>query len=133
MRLALDHPMKLQPDKSNAPTINAYGPGWVEVNGLQHTQSVVVSSLEGLPTWTWQHHTFAQLNAQAFESLAKDGVELVILGCGKRLQFPEASLMTPLIAKGIGLECMDTAAACRTYNILASEGRKVLAALLIES
>ena len=41
--------------------------------------------------------------------------------------------MTPLIAKGIGLECMDTAAACRTYNILASEGRKVLAALLIES
>ena len=54
------------------------------------------------------------------------------LGCGKRLQFPPASLMAPLIAQGIGLESMDTAAACRTYNILASEGRKVLAALLIE-
>jgi uncharacterized protein len=124
--------MKLQPDKSNAPTINAYGPDWVEVNGLKHTQSVVVSSLEGLPTWTWAPHKFAQLDVQSFESLAKDGVELVILGCGKRLQFPPASLMAPLIAKGIGLESMDTAAACRTYNILASEGRKVLAALLIE-
>lgn len=133
MRLALDHPMKLQPDKSNAPTINAYGPDWIEVNGLQHKQSVVVSSLEGLPSWTWQPNNFAQLDVQAFESLAQDGVELVILGCGKRLQFPPAALMAPLIAKGIGLESMDTAAACRTYNILASEGRKVLAALLIES
>jgi len=124
--------MKLQPDKSNAPTINAYGPDWIEVNGLRHTQSVVVSSLEGLPTWPWQPQNFAQLNAQAFESLAKDGIELVILGCGKRLQFPSAALLTPLMGKGIGLESMDTAAACRTYNILASEGRKVLAALLIE-
>ncbi|PUE35689.1 Mth938-like domain-containing protein [Limnohabitans sp. Jir72] len=124
--------MKLQPDKSNAPTINAYGPDWVEVNGLKHTQSVVVSSLEGLPSWTWQANNFGQLTVESFEALAQDGIELVILGCGKRLQFPAASLMAPLISKGIGLESMDTSAACRTYNILASEGRRVLAALLIE-
>ncbi|MDI9232630.1 Mth938-like domain-containing protein [Limnohabitans lacus] len=125
--------MKLQPDKSNAPTINAHGPGWIEVNGEKHTQSVVVSSLDGVASWTWTPKHFNELSAQAFEELAQDGVELVLLGCGKKLQFPPASLLRPLISKGIGLESMDTLAACRTYNILASEGRKVFAALLIES
>jgi len=126
-------PMKLQPDKSNSPTINAHGPGWIEVNGEKHTQSVVVSSLDGVASWTWSPQHFGELNAQAFEQLAQDGVELVLLGCEKKLQFPPASFLAPLITKGIGLESMDTLAACRTYNILASEGRKVFAALLIES
>lgn len=125
--------MKLQPDKSNAPTINAHGPGWIEVNGEKHTQSVVVSSLNGVDSWAWTPQRFSELNAQAFEELARDGVELVLLGCGKQLQFPPASMLSPLISKGIGLESMDTLAACRTYNILASEGRQVFAALLIES
>jgi uncharacterized protein len=125
--------MKLQPDKSNAPTIQAHGPGWIEVNGQTHKQSVVVSSLENLPPFAWGPSNFAQLAAQDFEKLALDGVELVILGCGQRLQFPRASDLQALMAKGIGLESMDTAAACRTYNILASEGRKVLAALIIET
>ena len=132
MKLKFEHPMKLQPDKSNAPTINAHGPGWIEVNGEKHTQSLVVSSLDGVASWTWDPKHFSELNARAFEALAQDGVELVILGCGKKQQFPPAALLTPLITKGIGLESMDTLAACRTYNILASEGRKVFAALLIE-
>jgi uncharacterized protein len=125
--------MKLQPDKSNAPTINAHGPGWIEVNGEKHIHSLVVSSLDGVPSWNWGPKNFSELNTQAFEALAQDGVELVLLGCGQKLQFPPASYTAPLIAKGIGLESMDTLAACRTYNILASEGRKVFAALLIES
>ena len=124
--------MKLQPDKSNAPTINAYGRGWVEVNGVKHTRSVVVSSIEDWPTRSWSPAQFQELNVEDFQSLALKGVEMVILGSGHRLQFASASLMAPLIKQGIGLECMDTPAACRTYNILASEGRKVLAALLIE-
>jgi uncharacterized protein len=65
--------------------------------------------------------------------LAQTGVELVLLGSGQRLRFPPAGHLQALIRRGIGLETMDTAAACRTYNILASEGRKVLAALLIET
>jgi uncharacterized protein len=124
--------MKLQPDKSKAPTINAYGQGWVEVNGVKHTRSVVVSSIEEWPTWNWAPVRFQELKQEDFQSLAREGVELVILGSGQRLQFASASLMAPLIKQGIGLECMDTPAACRTYNILSSEGRKVLAALLIE-
>jgi uncharacterized protein len=124
--------MKLQPDKSNAPTINAHGPGWIEVNGEKHTKSLVVSSLDGVASWNWTPQRFSELNAQAFQELSQEGVELVLLGCGHKLQFPPASFLAPLIAKGIGLESMDTLAACRTYNILASEGRKVFAALLIE-
>ena len=125
--------MKLQPDKSNAPTINAHGQGWIEVNGQKHSQSMVVSSIEGLPSFTWGPPAFDRLSAQDFEKLAQDGVELVILGSGQRLRFPAASHLQALISKGIGVEAMDTAAACRTYNILASEGRKVLAALIIET
>ena len=124
--------MKLQPDKSNAPTINAHGPGWIEVNGQKHSQSVVVSSLDGLPTFNWGPSEFDQLGAPDFEKLVHDGVELVILGSGARLRFPPPSHLRALIQRGVGVETMDTAAACRTYNILASEGRKVLAALIIE-
>ena len=125
--------MKLQPDKSDAPTINAYGQGWIEVNGQRHSESLVVSSLENLPSFSWGPATFEQLSTQDFEKLAQTGVELVLLGSGQRLRFPPAGHLQALIRRGIGLETMDTAAACRTYNILASEGRKVLAALLIET
>ncbi len=125
--------MKLQPDKSDAPTINAYGPGWIEVNGQRHSQSLVVSSLENMPSFPWGPSAFEELSAQDFEKLAQTGVELVLLGSGQRLRFPPAGHLQALIRRGIGLETMDTAAACRTYNILASEGRKVLAALLIET
>ena len=59
--------------------------------------------------------------------------ELVIFGSGKRLRFPQAAWIKPLIDKQTGIETMDTEAACRTYNILAAEGRRVVAALLLES
>ena len=131
--LKFDCPMKLQPDKSNAPTINAHGQGWIVVNGQKHSQSMVVSSLETLPSFSWGPSGFDKLCPQDFEKLAQDGVELVILGSGLRLRFPPASHLQALITRGIGVETMDTAAACRTYNILASEGRKVLAALIIET
>jgi uncharacterized protein len=65
--------------------------------------------------------------------LAKSGAELIIFGSGQRLRFPQPGWLAPLMAMGIGLETMDTAAACRTYNILASEGRKVVVVLLLET
>ncbi len=126
------NPMKLQPDKSNAPTINAYGPGWIEVNGLKHDQSLTVSSIpEHLPA-AWRPAKFEDLTAEDFANLNTAGAELVIFGSGSRLRFPQQAWLQSLITQGIGLETMDTPAACRTYNILASEGRKVVAALIIE-
>ena len=100
------------------------------VNGVQHTHSVVVP-------WTgqveaWPVARFEDLQAEHFMALAEHAPELVIFGSGARLRFPAASALRPLIERRIGFETMDTAAACRTYNVLLSEGRSVLAALLFE-
>ena len=125
--------MKLQPDKSNAPTINAYDRAWIEVNGVRHSQSVAVSSLPDLPSATWATGHFEALDASHFSPWAQSGAELVLFGSGQTLRFAKPQWLKDLIMRGIGVETMDTAAACRTYNILASEGRKVVALLLIES
>ena len=125
--------MKLQPDKSNSPTLNAYRPGWIEVNGEKFTHSLIVSSLKGAVPEKWAVSQFGALNSEDFAPLAKSGAELIIFGSGQRLRFPQPSWLAPLMAIGIGVETMDTAAACRTYNILASEGRKVVVVLLLET
>jgi uncharacterized protein len=67
----------------------------------------------------------------AFEALLEHAPELVLYGSGARLRFPGAQVMRLFHARGIGFETMDTFAACRTYNVLSMEGRRVLAALLI--
>ena len=79
----------------------------------------------------WDAVVPADLTPAHFERIAALRPEVVIYGSGPRLQFPAPALMRTLIALRIGLETMDTAAACRTYNVLASERRRVLAALLV--
>ena len=73
---------------------------------------------------------FEVLEEKHFAQLAALDAEIVLLGTGSKLRFPHPSLTRPLTGARIGLEVMDTGAACRTYNLLASEGRKVLAAIL---
>lgn len=125
--------MKLQPDKSNGLTINAHGHGWIEVNGQRHTQSLIVSSLPDAQPVPWRPKSFEDLRSLDFDCLLLKGSELVIFGSGQRLRFVNPQWLQSFMAQGIGIETMDTGAACRTYNILASEGRKVITALLIES
>lgn len=125
--------MKLQPDKSSAPTINAYDRAWIEVNGTRHKQSLVVSSLPEKPAEPWGPNQFEDLCADYFDPWAHSGAELILFGSGQKLRFPKPQWLQALMSQSIGVETMDTAAACRTYNILASEGRKVVALLLIES
>jgi uncharacterized protein len=78
----------------------------------------------------WPAPGTAALTAEHFEAVLALRPELVIFGSGARLRFISPALYRGLIAARIGLETMDTAAACRTYNVLASEGRSVVAALL---
>ncbi len=73
----------------------------------------------------------AELSQADIQQLAALTPELVIIGTGKRLQWPDRAVMTPLMEAGIGYEIMDTAAACRTYNILSYEGRAVAVALMM--
>jgi uncharacterized protein len=122
--------MKLQPDKSDVQTLTAHGPGWVAINNEKVESSVVVGSRG--ERFEWDCTRFDQLGADHFAQLASLGAELIIFGSGARIRFPQAAWLQPLMAKRTGVETMDTPAACRTYNILAGEGRHVVAALLIE-
>ncbi len=126
--------MKLQPDQSDVQTITGYGPGWVGVSGEKITTSVIITSAGD--RIEWDAASYEDLGPDHFAHIARVSaevsVEVVIFGSGKRIRFPKASWLAPLIAKRIGVETMDTAAACRTYNILAQEGRSVAVALLLE-
>jgi uncharacterized protein len=123
--------MKLQPDKSDVQSISGYGPGWVGVNGEKITRSVIISSRG--ERIDWPAASFDELGPAQFGQLAALDCEVVIFGSGARIRFPKAQWLQPLIARRIGIETMDTAAACRTYNILAQDGRSVAAALLLET
>lgn len=121
--------MKFIPDALQGPSVTGYGPGWVEVNGEKHHSSIIVSS-QGI-CQPWSCARFEDLAEQHFEELSSFASELVLFGSGAHIRFPRPQWLTPLYSRRIGLETMDTQAACRTYNFLAGEGRKVVAALLI--
>jgi uncharacterized protein len=124
--------LKFQPDYlAGVNTITRHDGRSIGVGPLTFTSSVLVPWRgEVLP---WPVDRFEALGPAHFESLLQLQPELVILGSGRRLLFPAPALFACLIERRIGLETMDTAAACRTYNVLASEGRTVVAALMIEA
>jgi uncharacterized protein len=122
--------MKLEADNFDVQTIQGYGPGWVGVQGEKITQSVIIGSKGQRVDWPCSR--FEDLTAAHFAQLAEFDAELVIFGSGSRIRFPQAAWLQPLMAKRIGLETMDTGAACRTYNILAGEGRRVVVALVLD-
>ncbi len=123
--------MKLQPDTLNVQSIRGYGPGWVGVGSEKITHNLILGSRgERLD---WGCGRFEDLSAAHFAQLAALDAEVVIFGSGERIRFPRPEWIKPLIDKQIGIETMDTPAACRTYNVLAGDGRKVVVALLIET
>ena len=126
--------MKLQPDRLDVQSILGYGAGWV---GLGHKgvaekieHSIVIGSRG--ERFAWECERYEDLTADHFAALIATQPELVIFGSGNRLRFPKPVFLRALMQHRIGIETMDTLAACRTYNILAGEGRQVIAALLIE-
>jgi uncharacterized protein len=123
--------LKLHQDSSGAlNTVTGYGAGYVEINLQRHAGSILL--LPEAPVIAWPVAAFEQLSAEHFAMLVEAAPEVVIFGSGERLRFPHPRLTSVLTAKRIGVETMDFKAACRTYNILMAEGRKVAAALLIE-
>jgi uncharacterized protein len=132
--------MKLQPDKSDTQFINAYRfnaeSTWIEIGfvdkgtpKLDRVSTSVVIGSRG-ERLDWAGITLATLTAEHFDQVAAFKPELVVFGSGAKLQFPSPALQRSLMQARIGLETMDTLAACRTYNILAGEGRHVVAVLL---
>jgi uncharacterized protein len=117
---------------SDAPGKNlftGYGEGYVLINGVRHENNLIVlpGKIDG-----WKEGGMENLIADDFARLAALGAEIVLLGSGAKLRFPPPALTAMVQGVGIGLEVMDTGAACRTYNILVAEGREVAAALIVE-
>ena len=124
--------LKLHQDSSSAlNTVTGYGADYVEINLERHSGSIIV--MPQAPVIAWPVSSFDTLTPEHFAMLIEAAPEVVIFGSGERLRFPHPRLTSALAAHRIGVETMDFKAACRTYNILMAEGRKVAAALLIES
>ncbi|TVO77709.1 MAG: hypothetical protein FHK78_04965 [Sedimenticola selenatireducens] len=115
-------------DQSIGNIIQAYTDESVMVNGVKFTRSLVIMAEQIIPDW--KPESFEGLTEADFVSILEMRPDLVVLGTGPKQQFPMPALYQSLTNAGIGVEVMNTPAACRTYNILTSEGRKVIAALL---
>lgn len=123
--------MKFQPDTpEGVNVVSRHEPGRVWIGPQAWAGSVLVP-WSG-PVTPWHDGSFETLEAAHFERVAQLAPEVVIFGSGVRLRFPRAALLRALVERGIGIETMDTGAACRTYNVLVSERRHAVAALLLE-
>jgi uncharacterized protein len=109
--------------------IKAYEPGKITINEITYSHSLIVA-----PTYLqkdWPPQSLEDLTAEHFKPIFDLKPEVILLGTGKCLILPPFNLINSLKQYGIGIEVMDTAAVCRTYNILMSENRQVVAAMLI--
>ncbi len=111
--------------------ITAYGEDFIEINQKRYAQHLIV--LADQLILNWNATSFAELSAENFIVIADMKPEVVLLGTGSTHRFLHPKITRSLTEKGIPIECMTTAAACRTYNILMSEGRNVAAALLMQA
>jgi uncharacterized protein len=116
-------------DPGSGLAVQSYGPGHVVINGELLQRNLVLTPERIIRDW--RPSDFADLAGSDFAGLAELEPEVLLLGTGRRQRFPAPETYLELIRLGIGLEIMDTGAACRTYNILMSEQRRVVAALLM--
>ena len=113
---------------NNSLNISAYSELGLQIAGQWHKNHLLLTPQQLFADW--QAPSLATLELKDFEKILSSRPEVVLLGTGEQLQFPPAKLTADFAAKGIGLEVMNTQAACRTYNILLSENRRVAAALI---
>lgn len=119
----------IQEETGNSLAIQGYAQGQVIINGASYRSSLIVTPSEVLTDWRPQ--VFSDLTEQDISPLIELQPEIILLGTGATHQFLHPSLTISSLQRRIGLDTMDTAAACRTYNILMAEGRRVVAALLM--
>lgn len=122
--------MKFHADSASGQfRITAYGNGYVRVNEEEITVSCIVTPARLIRDWIPQSHT--DLRPAHMEPVLRLEPEIVLLGTGPSQHFPAPEVFSEMLQRGIGMEVMSTSAACRTYNILLSEGRDVAAALIV--
>jgi len=121
--------MKFHLNAAEGNVFTGHGPGFVRLGVVEYRENILVTA-EQIVTG-WAPAGFDALAPEDFAAIAALGPEVALLGTGSLLRFPHPGLTRVLVDARIGLEIMDTAAACRTFNILAAEGRKVAAAVLV--
>jgi uncharacterized protein len=123
--------MKFTQDRPGGDTkvIRAYAPGRINVNDVLIRQSFILAPNRLIENWPPQR--FSDITLEYLQAALQLEPEILIIGTGAALHFPAAAIMADIQRRGIGLEVLDTAAACRTYNVLVSENRNVVAALLM--
>jgi uncharacterized protein len=123
--------MKFHLNTSEGNVFTGHGADYVRLGVIEYRENLLVTP-ERIVT-AWAPRGFEALSEGDFAAIAALEPEVALLGTGATLRFPSPRLTRPLIDAGIGLEVMDTPAACRTFNILAAEGRKVVAAVLLDA
>lgn len=119
--------LKFTEDMGNARyRITRYGQGWIQVNE-ERLESSFLLGPQTLVT-DWEPQTIQELTASDLEQLFAIQAEVIIIGSGIKQQFPPAETWRALVQNGTGFEVMTTEAACRTYNVLLSEARRIAAA-----
>lgn len=121
--------MKFHLSTAEGNVFTGHGPGFVRLGIVEYRENLLVTP-ERIVTG-WASAGFDALTETDFAALAALAPEVALLGTGASLRFPDPRLTRPLIDARIGLEVMDTPAACRTFNILAAEGRRVAAGILL--
>lgn len=107
--------------------IDSYGASGFRVSGIAYDGAVLV-----LPqaTQSWPVATFADVSLDSLAPVVDAGIQILLLGCGSRMMLVPPALRQELRARGVVVDAMDTGAACRTYNVLLAEDRRIAAALL---
>jgi len=129
-RTVLDSSLKFTRHQISNVTIRHVEPGAIKVGDKVVRDNIALTADEIIQEW--QASVIEELTEDDFEPLLTAEPELILLGTGSLSVFPPRELVFSLARRGIGLETMDTAAACRTFNILISEGRRVAAVLIVK-
>jgi uncharacterized protein len=118
-----------QDSQDDGYVITAYDDNSVSINGKTFSQSLVIST--NRLHENWDIASIALITEKHINQVLTFEPELILIGTGNKLVFPPVEVYSGIIEHGIGVDFMDTGAACRTYNILMSEGRNVVAGLII--
>lgn len=110
--------------------ITGYGSDHLMINKVRHDGNLMLNATRVIPGWA--PNGFDGLTSDDFAAVLELKPDVVIVGTGARLRFPQHALLRPLIEAGVGFEIMDLSAACRTYNVLATEGRAVAVAVMFD-
>ncbi len=124
-----DAALKFTRELTRTLTIQSVSEMAITINGEPYARTIALTPDEVFENW--DPKPVADLDDSDFEILLDGAPEIILLGTGRSNLFPPRELMFAFARRGVGLECMDTAAAARTFNVLAAEGRQVAAVLYL--